>query len=82
MRQTQNVKRAANPLTVPPLVLLGLTPAQTRAKGSNVWNPLAARAGDDAPRPFRSAERKMLGWLLSVKLSVNPFRKFTKVVAS
>ena len=41
----ENGKRAAGPLTVQPLKSLGLTPAQTRAKGRDLWNPLiAARA--------------------------------------
>ena len=41
--------------------VLGFTPAQTRAKGRDLWNPFFARACLDAARPFRSAERKMLG---------------------
>ena len=58
------------------------TPAQTRAKGRHLWNPFVARAGLDAARPFRSTERKMLGWRLSVKLSVKTLKQLGNIVAS
>ena len=36
---------------------LGFTPAQARARGQDLMDSNSARAGLDAPRPFRRAER-------------------------